>query len=108
MSVGRYFGALLAAIVLTSVGQLLFKRGAKEPRGLTWYTGVAIVTLLFVTMLTTYSMRGVTLSTYTAWSGLTYPLTVLGSVLVLGERPTPRVWLGVIVIAAGIALFSLW
>lgn len=107
MNVDAYIGALIIAVALTSVGQLLFKSGAKRPRGFSWHTAAAIVTLMIVTMLTTYAMRGVTLSAYTAWSGLAYPLTVFGSAVVLGERPTARVWSGVVVIASGVAIFSI-
>lgn len=108
------FMAMLAAIGLTCVGQLLMKAanqtGAKRYPlgGLLHPLMVAGLGVMFgVTLLASYALGQVSLGTFTAWNATVYPLTVLSAAAVFKERLGWRVLLGVACVCMGVVVFSL-
>jgi drug/metabolite transporter (DMT)-like permease len=104
--------AMLAAVVLTASAQLLLKRGARPDRRLLaalispWsVAGYAL--LLAVTILNVYALTAVPLRTLTAWSAASYPLVLLASGRLLGERIDRRAALATLMVVAGIVVCSL-
>ncbi len=118
---------LLVVVLLSAAGQVLVKAGSNltlpdqdEPGGLglvrrlcafvrkamnPWLlAGMACVA--FVPLLYTRALAGSTLSTVYGATGLSYPLVILASALVFGERIGRRQIAGGVLIVAGFLVWS--
>lgn len=108
------FLAMLAAILMTCVGQL-FMKAANSPGAKRYPLGglmhpfmiLGLGTMFGVTLLASFALGQVSLGTFTAWNSAVYPLTVLGAALVFKEELNARVLMGVASVCTGILLFSL-
>ena len=104
--------ALAVGIVLTSISQILLRRGAGGK--VSWYisflnvyTALAYGLFLIVTILNVYAMKTIQLKTITTWISLTYVLTLFLSGWILKEKLNGKMILGVLLIAIGIAVYSM-
>lgn len=106
-----YYYLALAAVLLTGVGQVLLKIGAKK--GGTWqmYTNPATLAgygiFLVVTICSIYALKVIELKTFYALTSL-IPLVVMAlSVLVLKETLTKKKVIAVGLIFCGLLVFNL-
>lgn len=104
--------ALALAIVLTAISQLLLRQGAV--RGARWMAGfvnprsVAGYSLfVLVAALNVFALQAIPLRTLTAWTSLTYVLTIGLSHWILKEKLNAGMLAGCGLIMAGIVVFSL-
>jgi len=104
--------ALALVILLSACSQLLLKLGAagKKSRLESFFnsrtlSGCAL--FLVVTLLSVFAMQRIHLATVTAWSGINYILIAILSRTLLKENVSRSALLGCLLVALGIALFSL-
>ncbi|TWT05636.1 EamA family transporter [Reyranella sp. CPCC 100927] len=116
---GLAIGLFLATVVLDVVGQLLFKVGllrlpVPAPQGLPFFLAIALSPAIAVGVLA-YALEAVLwlaalqhapLSLLFPLASLSYCGVALAGWLVLGERVTPRRWLGTVLITLGVAVVS--
>ncbi|MBQ7487768.1 MAG: multidrug ABC transporter [Clostridia bacterium] len=107
-------GAVLAAVFISSVSQLLLKTGANKsyptlirqylnPYVISGYGLMVISTLLFILA---YHL-GLGYKSGPVYEALAYPLILIFSFLFLHERMTPRKIIGNLIIVTGIIVFHL-
>jgi drug/metabolite transporter (DMT)-like permease len=97
---------LLLSQLFLVAAQVLIKRGLNGPTRAPWIAGgIACMTGWF--LLWTGLLRRHDLSLLYPFQGLAPVLMVIAAALFLGERPTWRIGLGVLLIAAGTALVGL-
>ena len=109
-----YIGAVLAAVFIASISQLLLKAGANKnyatlirqylnPYVIIGYGLMVVSTLLFILA---YHL-GLGYKSGPVYEALAYPLILILSFLFLHERITPRKIAGNLIIVLGIIIFHL-
>ena len=111
-----FFYLFLNAVALAA-GQLLFKSTAVQVKGLplaAMLRGIALVPSFYAacvlyaiaTVLWVWILTKVSLSTAYPFVGLSFIIVALVSWLFLGETPTLRGCIGMLMVAAGVALIA--
>lgn len=115
------FGVLATSILLATTGQVLLKAGMERVGELgvsqigtliaqfftTWQLVVGIGAFGLSSIFWLIALSRVPLSTAYPIVSLSYVLILSFSWFVLGERPSPIVWLGAALIMAGVSLIGL-
>jgi drug/metabolite transporter (DMT)-like permease len=118
------FAILLLSIALATAGQLLLKAGMTDAGAAVELSPGALVSLVGTILTTPKLLLGlaafgssalfwlvtlsrVPLSTAYPVVSLSYVLILGFSTLVLGERPTPTVWAGALLIMGGVSLVGI-
>ena len=103
------FGLVLLAEACMIIGQIFFKHAARHPAGSSHFVrnlgiGVCVTAIYFFVWLALLSKFE--LSYLYPFDGVNRIMMVVGAYIFLKEKATLRVWLGVILISAGVALVS--
>lgn len=104
-----FAAVLVVSTFLGAVGQLAFKIGVSSsiPLNLAFFVGAGFVVYALSTVLYFYILGRTHLSWAYSFGGLSYIFTSILAFLVLNETIPPLRWLGVVVIAIGVALIGL-
>lgn len=110
----KYYFAAILAVVLTGVAQVLLKKGAilamKEKSMLKSYLNsysvVAYGLFFIVTLLSLLSMKKILVKEMVIFLPLTYLIVPLLSRIFLKESVSKSQLIGILLVAAGIAVFS--
>ncbi len=100
----RYIGLLLVSTFLGAAGQLVFKYALGLHSNPILLVGVALYGL--ATLIYFYVLSGASLSWAYGMNGLAYIFAVVLAPVILHENVPPLRWLGVAIIAVGIALIG--
>jgi len=109
----RYYLAAAGFTLLTAIGQLLLKRGARTDRGpvtrlwLNRWTAGGYALLFVVTLLALYAYKVLPLRAAVVLAPLSFLLVTVLSVLLFRERLTRIQAIGCALIVAGLILFNL-
>lgn len=110
----RHLVVALVAVVMTALGQVLLKLGARRGRPgrplsiyLNPFTISGYGLMFLVTLLNVYALKVLPLKIFVILLPMIFLLVALVSVLALRERMTKRQVLGSIVILIGIAVYYL-
>lgn len=103
----KYVGVLVLSTLLGAVGQLLFKAGLAQPSMLIPYLAGGLIAYVVSTGFYFLILSRVHLSWAYSLGGLSYIFTVIFANFILLENVPILRWVGVIVIAIGVALIGL-
>ncbi len=115
------FGVLVTSILLATTGQVLLKSGMERVGELgvsqiatliaqfftTWQLVVGIGAFGLSSIFWLIALSRIPLSTAYPIVSMSYVLILTFSWFVLGERPSPIVWLGAALIMAGVSLIGI-
>ncbi len=105
--------ALAGSIACTCAGQILMKGAQRQPSRyplnnlLHPLMILGLASMFMVTILSTYVLGKIELRTYTAWSSLNYPFTVLLAGAIYKEAVGRNILTGVTLVSLGVLIFSL-
>ena len=105
---GTELGFCIAAAISSSLSQLILKFGtsaASLVKRLFLFSFAGMMLALSV-LLVVLALRSIHLSQLVPFAALAYILVPIGSHYLLGEKLTPRFWVGALLIAAGIIVAS--
>lgn len=107
----RYYIILALTVVMTSVSQVLMKKGAMESGFLRLYFNVYTLSgyfLLFcVTLLNLFVLRGVALKMMVVFLPFNYILVLAAAMIVFGEKISYRQYIGSGIVIAGVIIYNL-
>lgn len=96
---------LAASLACTAAAQLAFKAYFRTRH---WWTLAATVALFLLVPYTTYNaLRGLPLATVYVATAISQLLVVVLSLLLMGERYTPRQYAGFALVLVGIVIYNL-
>jgi drug/metabolite transporter (DMT)-like permease len=95
---------LAASLLCTAVAQLAFKAYARKPDR--WLLAVTIGLFVLVSYANYNALRGLPLGTVYVATAVSQLLVVLLSLVMLGERYTPRQYIGFAVVLLGVVVYN--
>ncbi len=103
------FLLVLVTELSATIGQIFFKHAMNNSPGQAAYlrslgAGIAFMTLSFFVWIALLSKFE--LSFLFPFDGLNRIIVVIGASIFLKEKPTPRIWIGVILISLGVMIVS--
>ena len=100
------FSLLVVIVLLDSVEHVLYKMAALYPEHYIEYILPAGVLYVGSIVLWLWVLRSVPIGIATPFMGMSYGVTAILSVHVFNEKIDGRRWLGIVVIAIGVALLG--
>ena len=109
----KYWISLLSAVVISSVSQMLLKRGSMDhyDKKIREYLNVWVISGYFLMVVSTicviYGYRGIAFKTGTVIESLGYVLVMVLSRIFFGEKITKNKLIGNLLIIIGVIIFCI-
>lgn len=107
------FGVMLFGVLIAALSQILLKKAALRAYDKWWkqYANATVIGAYAIFLLSSFcsviALRVLPLSLQPVWNSAAYLFVALFAFLIMKERPGRRKLLGLLVILAGIVLFSI-